>query len=98
MKRPKIVKFEEPKSLREYPTGASFTSGHLVENNASWRTNKPVINETKCVNCFLCFLLCPEGAIDKSETKVQIDYDFCKGCGICMNHCKLEAIIMVKEE
>lgn len=35
-----------------------------------------------------------------NETKlaaVQIDYDFCKGCGICANICKLKAIRMEEE-
>lgn len=29
---------------------------------------------------------------------VRIDYDYCKGCGICSNVCPVKAIEMVREE
>jgi Pyruvate/2-oxoacid:ferredoxin oxidoreductase delta subunit len=28
---------------------------------------------------------------------VEIDYDYCKGCGICANECPAKAIAMVEE-
>ena len=28
---------------------------------------------------------------------LEIDYDYCKGCGVCNRACKLGAITMVKE-
>ncbi|KYH34600.1 pyruvate synthase subunit PorD [Clostridium tepidiprofundi DSM 19306] len=97
MNRPGVVKFQQPKTIDEYPIGSTCKAGHLVDKNAGWRTFKPVINYEKCVNCFRCFLLCPDGVIDKSEGKPVIDYDFCKGCGVCANECKLGAITMEKE-
>lgn len=27
-----------------------------------------------------------------------IDYDLCKGCGICVNECRPEALQLVREE
>ncbi len=38
---------------------------------------------------------CPEGAIDKKE--MEIDLDYCKGCGICAAECPKGAIVMIKE-
>ena len=58
---------------------------------------RPVIDAEKCVRCLRCFLLCPDGAVDKSGERMEIDYDYCKGCGICCRACKPGAITMVKE-
>jgi pyruvate ferredoxin oxidoreductase delta subunit len=98
MDRPKVKKWTMPKSVQEYPMGSTCESDHLISINAGWRTFRPVIDHEKCVNCLRCFLVCPDGAIDKSEEKLTIDYDFCKGCGICAVECKFNAIEMVKEE
>ena len=36
-------------------------------------------------------------AISKQDGKAVIDYDFCKGCGICAKICKIGAIGMEAE-
>lgn len=97
MSRPKVQKYEKPKHIQQYPIGPCYTGGHLVTENASWRTEKPLIDKDSCVNCLICYLSCPEGVIFKSEGKVDIDYAFCKGCGICAVECKTKAITMVRE-
>ena len=60
-----------------------------------WRTFKPVLNREKCNRCLTCWLYCPENAIDR---EININYDYCKGCGICANVCVKGAIQMVREE
>jgi pyruvate ferredoxin oxidoreductase delta subunit len=40
-------------------------------------------------------MYCPDAAIDED---LNIDLDFCKGCGICANECPKKAIDMVREE
>lgn len=98
MNRPKVKKWTEPKTIKDYPMGSTCDSDHLISINAGWRTFKPVINYDKCVNCLRCFLVCPDGVIDKSGERLEIDYDYCKGCGVCEYECKPKAIDMVKEE
>ena len=98
MNRPKITKYKQPEKLSDYPLGPGYNAGHLVEKNAGWRTFKPVIDKDICVNCLICYLVCPDGVIHKSENMVDIDYDFCKGCGVCANECNVDAIKMIKEE
>ncbi|MBN1662609.1 MAG: 4Fe-4S binding protein [Deltaproteobacteria bacterium] len=68
-----------------------------------WRDVRPVINHEKCTpfikkkpSCFLCWLYCPEGVI-RDTIPVQIDLDYCKGCGICAEECPVGAITMVSE-
>jgi pyruvate ferredoxin oxidoreductase delta subunit len=41
-------------------------------------------------------MYCPEGIVKKS-IPVEIDYDYCKGCGICAEECPAKAIRMVEE-
>ena len=71
---------------------------NLVTKNAGWRNKRPVINSQKCVGCLRCYMYCPDGVIYKKDGKVDIDYDFCKGCGICRKVCKIGAIEMEAEK
>ena len=61
------------------------------------RSNKPVIDETKCIKCGVCQGFCPEGTILVQEDGVIVDLRYCKGCGICANECPVGAIEMVRE-
>ncbi|MBE5968602.1 MAG: 4Fe-4S dicluster domain-containing protein [Lachnospiraceae bacterium] len=87
-----------PNKLEDIPDSTSYEAGYLVSKNAGWRNLKPVIDESKCVGCLQCYLHCPDGVIFKKDKKVDIDYDFCKGCGICETLCKPKAITMEVEK
>jgi len=51
----------------------------------------PQYNEENCINCFFCWVFCPENAIILENSQVRgINYDFCKGCGICVNECPVQ--------
>ena len=64
----------------------------------TWRVFRPVVDTVKCVKCGLCWLYCPEVAIEPGDDgRPRILYDYCKGCGICANECPVKAIKMVKE-
>lgn len=69
-----------------------------------WRSQRPQIDHSKCIPsvkkrpaCLLCWLYCPEGVV-KATIPVEIDLEYCKGCGICAEECPAKAITMVKEE
>lgn len=79
------------------PGATAFEAGYLVTKNADWRSNRPVISGEKCVMCLQCYLHCPDGVIYKQGESIAIDYDFCKGCGICKRICKSGAIEMEAE-
>ena len=69
-------------------------------HTGGWRTGlKPAVDASKCVNCLLCWLHCPDSAVLLTGTTfVGFDYDFCKGCEICEEVCPVDAIAMVAEE
>lgn len=70
--------------------------GSYIENKTgTWRTFKPVLDNEKCTKCLLCWFYCPDGSIKRGE-RIEIDYDYCKGCGICANVCPVKAIEMVR--
>jgi 2-oxoacid:acceptor oxidoreductase delta subunit (pyruvate/2-ketoisovalerate family) len=53
-----------------------------------------------CFECDNCFGVCPDNAVIKlgSSQRYEINYDFCKGCGICVSECPCGAIDMVPEQ
>jgi 2-oxoisovalerate ferredoxin oxidoreductase delta subunit len=63
---------------------------------ASWRSVRPVILAEKCTRCMICWKFCPEPAIFPTDPP-QVDYDYCKGCGICIVECPFDAIVSEPE-
>lgn len=56
-----------------------------------------------CFGCDNCFGVCPDNAIAKVTEPASghgyvIDYDYCKGCGMCAAECPCGAIIMEPEQ
>lgn len=65
-----------------------------------------VVDEaSRCFNCGVCnmcdncLIFCPDVAIKRREDnyRYEIDYDFCKGCGICVMECPRNALSLVPE-
>ncbi len=79
---------KDPGNSRSYETG-------------SWRVERPVWNPDTCINCMFCWVYCPDSAIkvDKNGNMAGIDYDHCKGCGICVEQCptKPKSLAMILE-
>jgi pyruvate ferredoxin oxidoreductase delta subunit len=84
---------------RELPIGGNLyePGSSLKYKTGSWRIFRPVLDEAKCTRCLLCWIYCPEPSIDRLKDRVEINYDFCKGCGICAAECPVKAIQMVEE-
>ncbi|MCR4378003.1 MAG: FAD-dependent oxidoreductase, partial [Rhodospirillales bacterium] len=52
-----------------------------------------------CFECDNCYGVCPDNAVIKlgPGNRFKFDYDYCKGCGICVAECPCGAIEMVPE-
>ena len=82
-----------------------YDGGYLVAKNAGWRNMRPMLDAEKCTGCLQCYLYCPDGCVfrsahqvaDAADAAVAIDYDFCKGCGVCVEVCRFGALVMVPE-
>ncbi len=69
-----------------------------LRHTEGWRVYRPVVDLPRCTRCFLCFALCPEGAIHLDAANYpMIDYDHCKGCLVCVTECPPHAISDVRE-
>ena len=68
-------------------------------HTGTWRSEKPLYKEEKCIRCQRCFIMCPDASIspDFENNRMVWDYDYCKGCGICAYECPVDAIEMVQE-
>lgn len=85
---------------KEIPIGGMITeAGNAMDyETGDWRTFRPVVDEEECIDCLFCWVYCPDSAIMVKEGKYAgIDYDHCKGCGICSSVCPKDCIEMKKE-
>ena len=53
-----------------------------------------------CNHCDNCYIFCSDLAVIKQKGKIRntIDYDHCKGCGVCAEECPRDCIYMEREE
>ena len=84
------------KYVREATSTLTYPPGWSRDNlTGSWRDQRPVKDAALCNACDVCWLYCPEGCIERGT--IEIDYAYCKGCGICAEECKRKAIAMKRE-
>ncbi len=87
----------------QFARSTCFEAGHRTSVNAGWRSVRPVIDAEQCTLCLNCYMYCPDGTIAKVRddegvcVAVVVDYDFCKGCGVCAKACPVPCIAMVDE-
>jgi 2-oxoacid:acceptor oxidoreductase delta subunit (pyruvate/2-ketoisovalerate family) len=82
------------------PGGVVVAADTVPLQTGSWRTGvKPVVDLSRCVNCLLCWVYCPDSAIViDGTTFTGFDLDVCKGCEICAEVCPVQAVEMVAED
>lgn len=52
-----------------------------------------------CDHCDNCYLFCPDVSVvrDPGAASREIDYDYCKGCGVCVVECPRNAMVLEEE-
>ncbi|HLD23723.1 MAG TPA: 4Fe-4S dicluster-binding protein [Sulfuricurvum sp.] len=81
---------------RPYSQSSSFTA-----SVADWRIEKPLFNKDYCIDCQFCWVYCPDMSIISRDKKmIGIDFDHCKGCGICVQVCPTnpKSLLMFSEQ
>ena len=73
--------------------------GGLTEDNALFESRR-CLSCGNCFECDNCYGVCPDNAVIKlgGSQRYEFNYDFCKGCGICVSECPCGAIEMVPEQ
>jgi len=72
--------------------------GGLDESTALFEARR-CLSCGNCFECDNCYGVCPDNAVIKlgPTRRYEIDYDYCKGCGICVSECPCGAIEMRPE-
>ena len=73
--------------------------GGLDETNALYEARR-CLSCGNCFECDNCYGVCPDNAVIKlgSGKRFRVNYDYCKGCGVCAQECPCGAIKMITEE
>jgi 2-oxoacid:acceptor oxidoreductase delta subunit (pyruvate/2-ketoisovalerate family) len=85
----------------ELPGGGSVSPAEAAQpRTGGWRTGvKPAVDLSRCVNCLLCWLYCPDSAVQlEGTTFTGFDYAYCKGCELCAEICPTGAVEMVEDD
>jgi len=96
---------DAPKTVRPQLDIARRTSsfdevqGGLTRENALFEARR-CLSCGNCFECDNCYGVCPDNAVVKlgPGRRFQFNYDYCKGCGVCVAECPCGAIEMVPEE
>jgi 2-oxoacid:acceptor oxidoreductase delta subunit (pyruvate/2-ketoisovalerate family) len=80
-------------------TSFDEVQGGLDETNALFEARR-CLSCGNCFECDNCYGVCPDNAVIKlgPGKRFQFNYDYCKGCGICVSECPCGAIKMVPED
>ncbi len=73
--------------------------GGLDESNALFEARR-CLSCGNCFECDNCYGVCPDNAVIKLGVGkgFEFNYDYCKGCGLCVAECPCGAIRMEPEE
>jgi 2-oxoacid:acceptor oxidoreductase delta subunit (pyruvate/2-ketoisovalerate family) len=80
-------------------TSFDEVQGGLDETNALFEARR-CLSCGNCFECDNCYGVCPDNAVIKlgPGKRFRFNYDYCKGCGICVSECPCGAIKMVPED
>jgi pyruvate ferredoxin oxidoreductase delta subunit len=84
--------------IKETVMAVSKPAAGEAGKTGDWRSYTPRIDHEKCSqqdSCLLCWLYCPDAVIS-GTFPLEIDIEYCKGCGICAEECPRKAISMVE--
>jgi len=80
-------------------TSFDEVQGGLDESNALFEARR-CLSCGNCFECDNCYGVCPDNAVVKlgPGKGFEFNYDYCKGCGLCVAECPCGCIKMVPED
>jgi NADPH-dependent glutamate synthase beta subunit-like oxidoreductase len=91
-------RMQDQLSLLRRQSGFDEVEQGLNEENALFEARR-CLSCGNCFECDNCYGICPDNAVIKlgPGERFLINYDYCKGCGICAVECPCGAIVMTPE-
>lgn len=86
---PRLLPEERTTSFKEIDL---HISGSIAIQEAGRCFNCGICNE-----CDNCRLFCPDISIKRDQEKRFVDYEYCKGCGVCVAECPRCAMSLIEE-
>jgi NADPH-dependent glutamate synthase beta subunit-like oxidoreductase len=82
----------EGESLDVWERRSTFDEVHMGLENAAEAAR--CLSCGVCNECDACCTYCPEGVLKRVGHRLEFDYSYCKGCGICVAECPRNVIFM----
>jgi 2-oxoacid:acceptor oxidoreductase delta subunit (pyruvate/2-ketoisovalerate family) len=99
-----LAYFEEEPRLRQAQASADERVKDFTEVNRGFDEEVAVAEAARCFSCGTCnqcdncLVFCPDLAVLRDgERPYVFNYDYCKGCGICVTECPRRAISFEEE-
>jgi Pyruvate/2-oxoacid:ferredoxin oxidoreductase delta subunit len=89
----------QPRLLREERVQSFAEIDLKISANLAMRETERCFNCGLCNQCDNCRLFCPDIAVKRDESAQgrHVDYDYCKGCGLCVVECPRYAMTLEEE-
>ncbi len=92
------VYFKKVKQTRVPRLGVEEAKGSFKEIRTGYTREMLSGESERCFSCGVCnycdncWVFCPDVAIHRREEEYEFDYDYCKGCLVCVQECPRNAI------
>ncbi|HAA05830.1 MAG TPA: hypothetical protein DCE18_21035 [Syntrophobacteraceae bacterium] len=92
-------RFMQPRLLREERLQSFAEIDLKISANIAMHEAERCFHCGLCNQCDNCQLFCPDMAVKRDESNQgrHIDYDYCKGCGVCVVECPRNAMSLEQE-
>lgn len=91
-------------TFQHLPVGGVVTrAGSSAEyDTGNWVRTTTCFEKKTCINCNLCWVVCPHDSIvvDADGNMIGVDIDKCTNCGLCIDICptKPKSLYVAKKE